>query len=105
MKKFGMVPDHSLFQALATCLVAILPKGFYERLDERSIVLKRSKTFSFSREGVVVDGEVLSSLVNSDVVIYATGFRGDLKIMDMFTSEYFRSVAVGSACTTVPLYR
>ncbi|ONM18811.1 putative flavin-containing monooxygenase 1 [Zea mays] len=105
MKKFGMVPDHSLFQALATCLVAILPKGFYERLDERSIVLKRSKTFSFSREGVVVDGEVLSSLVKSDVVIYATGFRGDLKIMDMFTSEYFRSVAVGSACTTVPLYR
>ena len=106
MKKLGMVPDHSLFQALATCLVAIQPKGFYERLEERSIVLKRSKAFSFCREGVVVvEGEVSSSLVKSDVVIYATGFRGDLKIKDMFASEYFRSVAVGSACTTVPLYR
>ncbi|NP_001353961.1 Probable flavin-containing monooxygenase 1 [Zea mays] len=106
MRKHGMVPDHSLFQALATCLIAIQPKGFYERLEEGSIVLKRSKTFSFCREGVVVEGEVSSSsLVESDVVIYATGFRGDLKIKDMFASEYFRSVAVGSACTTVPLYR
>jgi dimethylaniline monooxygenase (N-oxide forming) len=45
MKKYDMVPDHSLFEALATCLVAIEPKGFYKRLEEGSIVLKKSKVF------------------------------------------------------------
>jgi len=103
MKKYDMVPDHSLFEALATCLVAIEPKGFYKRLEEGSIVLKKSKSFSFCKEGVLVEGE--SSPIKSDIVIFGTGFRGDQKIKDMFTSEYFRSIAVGSTSTTVPLYR
>ena len=103
MKKYDMVPDHSLFEALATCLVAIEPKGFYKRLEEGSIVLKKSKSFSFCKEGVLVEGE--SSPIKSDIVIFGTGFKGDQKIKDMFTSEYFRSIAVGSTSTTVPLYR
>ncbi|KAL6841156.1 hypothetical protein ACP4OV_029125 [Aristida adscensionis] len=103
MKKYDMVPDHSLFQALATCLIAIEPKDYYKRLEEGSIILKKSKAFSFCKEGVVVEGE--STPIKSDVVILATGFRGDQKIKDMFTSEYFRSIVVGSESTTVPLYR
>ncbi|TVU02223.1 hypothetical protein EJB05_52294, partial [Eragrostis curvula] len=103
MKKYDMVPDHSLFEALATCLVAIQPKDYYKRLDDGSIVLKKSKIFSFCKEGVLVEGE--SSPLKSDIVIFGTGFRGDQKIKDMFTSEYFRNVAVGTASTTVPLYR
>lgn len=113
MRKHDMVPDHSLFQALAAATIAITPKDHYKRLDEGSIVLKKSKTFSFCKDGVVVvEGEPSSSaaaaaptVVKSDVVIFATGFKGDDKIRDMFTSEYFRGVAVGSASTTVPLYR
>lgn len=104
MKKYDMVPDHSLFKALATCLVAIEPKGFYKRLEEGSIVLKKSKTFTFCKEGVLVEGESHSPM-KSDIVIFATGFRGDQKIKDMFKSEYLRSIAVGSTSTTVPLYR
>jgi dimethylaniline monooxygenase (N-oxide forming) len=50
-----------------------------------------------------VEGEF--SPIKSDIVILGTGFRGDQKIKDMFTSEYFRSIAVGSTSTTVPLYR
>ncbi|RCV43070.1 hypothetical protein SETIT_9G266400v2 [Setaria italica] len=104
MKKFDMVPDHSLFDALAACLIAITPKDHYKRLEEGSIVLKKSKTFSFCKEGVIVrEGE--SSLIKSDIVIFGTGFKGDEKIKDIFTSEYFRSIAVGSTSTTVPLYR
>ncbi len=103
MKKYGMVPDHSLFEALITCLVAITPKDHYKRLEEGSIVLKKSKTFSFCKEGVLVEGQ--SSPIKSDIVIFGTGFRGDQKIKEMFTSEYFQSIAVGSASTTVPLYR
>jgi dimethylaniline monooxygenase (N-oxide forming) len=103
MKKHDMVPDHSLFEALATCLIAITPKDHYKRLEEGSIVLKKSKTFSFCKEGVLVEGE--SSPIKSDIVIFGTGFKGDDKIRNLFTSEYFRSVAIGSASSTVPLYR
>jgi dimethylaniline monooxygenase (N-oxide forming) len=103
MKKFGMVPDHSLLEALATCLVAIEPKDYYKRLEEGSIILKESKTFNFCKEGLLVEGQY--SPIKSDVVIFGTGFRGDQKIKDMFTSEYFQEVSVGSASTTVPLYR
>uniref|UniRef100_J3LW36 Flavin-containing monooxygenase n=1 Tax=Oryza brachyantha TaxID=4533 RepID=J3LW36_ORYBR len=103
MKKYDMVPDHSLFKALVACLVAITPKDHYKRLEEGSIVIKKSKTFSFCKEGVVVEGESLP--IKSDIVIFGTGFRGDQKIKNMFTSEYFQSIAVGSTSTTVPLYR
>jgi dimethylaniline monooxygenase (N-oxide forming) len=103
MKKFDMVPDHSLFDALAACLIAITPKDHYKRLEEGSIVLKKSKTFGFCKDGVLVEGE--SSPIKSDLVIFGTGFKGDEKIKDIFTSEYFRSIAAGSTSTTVPLYR
>jgi dimethylaniline monooxygenase (N-oxide forming) len=103
MKKHGMVPDHSLFQALASANISKTPKNHYKRLEEGSIVLKKSETFSFCKEGMLVEGE--PSPVKSDVVIFGTGYKGDEKIKDMFTSEYFRSVAVGSESTTVPLYR
>lgn len=103
MKKHDMVPDHSLFEALMACVVAITPKDHYKRLEEGSIVLKKSKTFIFCKEGVLVEGE--SSPIKCDIVIFGTGFKGDQKIKDMFTSEYFQSIAVGSTSTTVPLYR
>ncbi|KAM0847141.1 hypothetical protein ACQ4PT_055214 [Festuca glaucescens] len=50
-----------------------------------------------------VNGE--ASPTKSDIVIFGTGYKGDQKINDMFKSEYFRSIAVGSTSTTVPLYR
>ncbi|KAM0822156.1 hypothetical protein ACQ4PT_071680 [Festuca glaucescens] len=100
MKKHDMVPEHSLFEALVTCLIAITPKDHYKRLDEGSIILKKSKTFTFCREGVLVEGE--SSPIKSDVVIFGTG---DQKIKDMFVSEYFQSIAVGPTSSTLPLYR
>ncbi|KAL5213674.1 hypothetical protein ABZP36_002826 [Zizania latifolia] len=103
MKKHDMVPDHSLFEALVACVIAITPKDHYKRLEEGSIVLKKSKTFNFCKEGVLAEGE--SSPIKTDIVIFATGFRGDQKIKDMFTSEYFQSIVVGSASKTVPLYR
>jgi dimethylaniline monooxygenase (N-oxide forming) len=52
---------------------------------------------------VLVEGE--PSPIKTDIVIFGTGYKGDEKIKDIFTSEYFRSVAAGSTSTTVPLYR
>uniref|UniRef100_A0ACD5W1I8 Uncharacterized protein n=1 Tax=Avena sativa TaxID=4498 RepID=A0ACD5W1I8_AVESA len=103
MKKYDMVPDHSLFEALVTCSVATAPKDHYKRLEEGSIVLKKSKTFTFCKEGVFLEGE--SSPMKTDIVIFGTGYKGDEKINDMFKSKYFRSIAAGSTSTTVPLYR
>ncbi|RLM73926.1 putative flavin-containing monooxygenase 1 isoform X3 [Panicum miliaceum] len=93
----------SAIDIAAECAIANEPKGFYKRLEEGSIVLKKSKSFSFCKEGVLVEGE--SSPLKSDIVIFGTGFRGDQKIKKMFRSEYFRSIAVGSTSSTVPLYR
>lgn len=52
---------------------------------------------------MVVEGE--SSPIKSDIVIFGTGYKGDENIKNVFTSEYFRSTAVGSTSTTVPFYR
>ncbi|KAF0890595.1 hypothetical protein E2562_003797 [Oryza meyeriana var. granulata] len=102
-RKLGMVPDHSIFQAMASCLIAIMPAKFYEKIEQGSIVLKKAKSFTFCREGVFVEGE--SAPIKSDVVIFATGYKGDQKLREMFTSPLFRSIATGSPSNIVPLYR
>jgi dimethylaniline monooxygenase (N-oxide forming) len=103
MKKHDMVPDHSFFEALVACVIEIAPKDYYKRVGEGSIVLKKSKTYSFCKQGLLVEGE--SSVLKSDVVIFATGFKGNQKIKEIFMSEYYQSIAIGSESTIVPLYR
>ncbi|PKA66399.1 putative flavin-containing monooxygenase 1 [Apostasia shenzhenica] len=102
LKKHGMEPGHSFFQALSSCLVCTLPEGFYDRVEEGSIVLKNSKTFEFCGNGVIIDGE---SLIETDLVIFGTGYRGDEKLRDIFVSPRFKKIVVGSTDATVPLYR
>jgi hypothetical protein len=103
MKKHGMVPEHSFFQSITSCLVAILPEKFYNKVDEGSIVLKKAKTFSFCRDGVILEGD--NTPIKSDIVIFATGYRGDLKLKNIFKSSYFQDIVAGSQSSTVPLYR
>ncbi|XBH71974.1 hypothetical protein VPH35_099365 [Triticum aestivum] len=57
MDRHGMVPDHSFLQAISSCLVAILLDKFYDMVDQGSIVLKKAKSFSFCKQGVIVEGE------------------------------------------------
>ncbi|XP_072995836.1 probable flavin-containing monooxygenase 1 [Typha latifolia] len=103
MKKYGMVPDHSFFQSITSCLIALLPDKFYDRVEEGSIVIKRSKSFSFCKDGVMFEGE--ADPVKTDVVIFATGFKGDEKLKGIFRSPFFQNIVAGSSSTTVPLYR
>ncbi|KAL0912681.1 hypothetical protein M5K25_018671 [Dendrobium thyrsiflorum] len=103
MNKYGMVPEHSFFQALSSCLVCVLPENFYKKVEEGSILLKSSKNFEFCKNGIIVEGE--TSPINTDLVIFATGFKGDQKLRDIFVSSHFQKIVVGSSDHTVPLYR
>ena len=103
MKKYGMVPEHSFFQAFASCFIAAMPEKFYDKVVEGSIVLKNSHNFSFCEEGIIIDGG--STPIKADVVIFSTGYRVDQKLKDIFTSPTLKSIVVGSSSTIIPLYR
>uniref|UniRef100_A0ACD6AA41 Uncharacterized protein n=1 Tax=Avena sativa TaxID=4498 RepID=A0ACD6AA41_AVESA len=103
MKKHDMVPDHSFFEGVVAGSFAIAPKDHYKNLEEGNIIVNKSRTFSFCKDGVLLEGG--STLVKSDIVIFGTGYKGDQKIKDIFTSEYFRSIVVGSTSTARLLYR
>ena len=98
-----MVPDYSYSFAMSSCLIAVLPEGFYDRVDDGSIVLKKSKRFSFYEDGTILEDG--NECIKSDIVILATGFRGDQKLRDIFTANWFRNIVAGSSDTSVPLYR
>ena len=80
-----------------------MPEKFYERVKEGSIILKKAPSFGFCKEGVLVDGE--DTARETDLVILATGFRGDKKLKDLFVSPSFKDYIVGDPKAAVPLYR
>ncbi|XP_020585633.1 LOW QUALITY PROTEIN: probable flavin-containing monooxygenase 1 [Phalaenopsis equestris] len=103
IEKYGMVPDHSFFEAASSILVAILPEKFYERVNNKSILLKHSKKFEFCQDGVILEGE--SVPIKADLVIFATGYKGDQKLRNIFKSPSIQEIVTGSSENTVPLYR
>ncbi|RVX12375.1 putative flavin-containing monooxygenase 1 [Vitis vinifera] len=103
LEKFGMVPKHSFLNQISSCLISIVPEGFYDRVEKGSILLKKAPKFGFCKEGIVVDGE--STPLETDLVILATGFKGDEKLKDIFVSPTFRDYIVGSPTASLPLYR
>lgn len=99
-----MIPKHSFLQEISSCLISTIPEKFYDRVQEGSIILKKSpSSFSFGQEGILVEGE--ASPVKTDLVILATGFRGDIKLKDIFVSPTFQDYIAGSPEAILPLYR
>ena len=72
-------------------------------VDQGSIVLKKAKSFSFCKQGVIVEGD--SAPIKSDVVILATGYKGDQKLKEMLASSLFKDIVTGSTSNIIPLYR
>nr|CAB3454131.1 unnamed protein product [Digitaria exilis] len=103
LQKHGMVPDYSFSFAMSSCSIAMLPEGFYDRVDEGSIILKKSKAFNFSNDAIILQDR--NESIKSDIVILATGFRGDQKLRDIFTANWCRKIVAGSPDTSAPLYR
>ncbi|KAJ3692870.1 hypothetical protein LUZ60_011965 [Juncus effusus] len=103
LEKHDMVPDYNFCHAMSSCLIARLPEKFYNEVEEGSVILKKSKGFKFCETGIILDGE--NEVVESALVILATGFKGDQKLRDLFVSPWFQKIALGSSNSTVPLYR
>ena len=103
LEKFGMVPKHSFLNQINSCLVSTVPEEFYERVEKGSIQLKKAPKFSFCKEGILVDGE--NTPLETDLVILATGYKGDEKLKNIFVSPTFRDSIVGSPTASLPLYR
>ncbi|XP_057718730.1 probable flavin-containing monooxygenase 1 [Arachis stenosperma] len=104
LSEVGMVPSHSFHREINNCLISTVPDNFFDKVKEGSIVLKKAPRFWFSKEGVVIDGEEASPL-KTDLVILATGFKGDIKLRNIFVSPTFQNLILGSPNSTVPLYR
>ncbi|WMV13324.1 hypothetical protein MTR67_006709 [Solanum verrucosum] len=104
LAKYGMVPEHSF---LSSCSVAVVPEGFYDRVEEGSIkLIKKAECLGFSKEGIVLEGQ--AKTIKSELVILATGFKGIDKLKHIFESTKYQEFIAGSddsATVTVPLYR
>jgi dimethylaniline monooxygenase (N-oxide forming) len=110
MREHGMEPDCGLGEACLGWRLGILPEGFYDRVDEGSIELRRyGGSVSFCANGLVLDaggdgGERI--VVGADVVILCTGFDIDRPLRDVFASSWFGEIiAADDAADVLPLYR
>ncbi|CAI9100933.1 OLC1v1038125C1 [Oldenlandia corymbosa var. corymbosa] len=103
LKKHRMIPKHGFLQAISTCGIFSLPENFYDKVEKGSIVLKNSEVIGFCKEGLMIDGE--AQPVKADIVLLATGYKGDEKLRNMFTSSVFQNYMTGKPNSVISLYR
>ncbi|XP_022726426.1 probable flavin-containing monooxygenase 1 isoform X2 [Durio zibethinus] len=103
LAKHGMVPTHSFLHDISSCLTSTVPEKFYDKVEEGKIKLKKAPNFSFCHNGVLVEDE--STAIEADVVIWATGFKGEKKLRDIFVSQTFQDYITGTPDAAIPLYR
>lgn len=76
-----------------------LPSNFYDRVKEGSLLLRKFKRLNFCQNGLLIDGEMTP--LATDIVIFATGYRSDEKLKNIFKSAYFQEHITEPA----PFYR
>ncbi|EOX97470.1 Flavin-dependent monooxygenase 1-like protein [Theobroma cacao] len=50
LAKFAMVPKHSFHKEISSCLTSTVPKNFYDRVEEGSILPKKTQNISFMKK-------------------------------------------------------
>ncbi|MFQ6647593.1 hypothetical protein Gotur_021356 [Gossypium turneri] len=100
LKKYNMVPTHRFLKQISSCMFTVLPANFYDRIKDGSLFLKKSQSFNFCRNGLIVQGE--SKPLLSDIVILATGYKSEEKLKNMFSSTLFQKCIAESSA---PFYR
>ncbi|XAR56230.1 Flavin-containing monooxygenase [Bertholletia excelsa] len=103
LEKWGIVPEHSILDDLSSCVTSIVPDGFFEAVEEGSIILKKAPSIGFCRDGIYIDGQ--EKPVKTNLVIMATGFRGLDKLKHIFVSPAFQDLLLGESDRILPLYR
>ncbi|CAL5186885.1 unnamed protein product [Lathyrus oleraceus] len=103
LKMYGVLPNHNFLQDISSCKTGVLPEFFFDKVKEGSIVIKKSQSFSFCREGLIIEGD--AKPIETDLVILATGYKGEEKLRSIFKSPMFQSYINGSVNSAVPLYR
>ncbi|PWA45759.1 dimethylaniline monooxygenase, N-oxide-forming [Artemisia annua] len=103
LAKFNMIPQHSFSKDARSCLLAYMPDSdnFFDELEKGSIKLKKSQSYSFCNKGILLDEE--NAQIEADVVIFATGYKGEEKLKHIFESSTFGEFIAGSP--RIPLYR
>ncbi|KAL8141008.1 hypothetical protein V2J09_007029 [Rumex salicifolius] len=101
LKKYGIVPTHGFVSQISSCTFTILPTDFFRRVEEGSLILKQSSDeIRFCKEGLVVDGGTATQA--ADVVIFATGYKSEVKLSNVFRAPFFSHLIFDSS---TPLYR
>lgn len=95
-----MVPSHSFLDQISSCKFMGTPANFYDRVKEGSLIPKKSQSFSFCKNGLILDEE--ATPLATDMVIFATGYKSDEKLKNIFASTYFQQCIIGSSA---PFYR
>ncbi|KAL0365741.1 UNVERIFIED_CONTAM: putative flavin-containing monooxygenase 1 [Sesamum angustifolium] len=101
LAKHWMVPKHSFLKELNSCSMATVPEGFFDRVEDGSIIMKKAERFSFCSEGILIEGE--TEPLKIDLLVLATGFKGVHKLKATFTSPTFWDLM--DKDTRLPLYR
>lgn len=104
LKKYDLIPKESFSKEACSCQIFFLPENFFDRVEDGSILFKKSEQISFCIEGLIIDGE-RNNPIKADVVILATGYRGDEKLKNIFASPTFQSYIEGSPNSIIPLFR
>ncbi|KAI3942679.1 hypothetical protein MKW92_042535 [Papaver armeniacum] len=106
LKQYNLIPNQRFLHDVMTCGVSIVAEKFYDRVEEGSILCKKATGFSFYADGLIIDNDKTTGVpLETDVVILATGYKGDLKLKNIFKSPAFQTYIMGSSNSTVPLYR
>ncbi|CAN6442300.1 unnamed protein product [Victoria cruziana] len=102
-KKLGILPEENVFQQIASCHIAALPRNFFTFLEEGSIVIKKSEAWGFCDSGLMLENG--KERIDADVVILATGYMATQKLKDIFKSSIYQKFLFGSESSIIPLYR
>ncbi|KDP36801.1 hypothetical protein JCGZ_08092 [Jatropha curcas] len=100
LKKYNMVPSHSFIKQISSCSLSSLPANFYGNVKEGSLIPKKSENLSFCKNGLIIEGE--ENPMETEIVIFATGYKSEEKLKNIFKSSYFQKCIIGSSA---PLYR
>ncbi|KAI3714195.1 hypothetical protein L1987_72791 [Smallanthus sonchifolius] len=100
---YDMVPQYSVLQDISSGLITHMPnpENFFEAVENGSIKLKKSQSCSFYEQGILTEED--HTKIETDLVIFATGFDGVVKLKSIFESPKFGHFIAGTP--RVSLYR